>query len=154
MRGGGTLMKLKDILKVKGSKVWTIRENQSIHDALHILVNQRIGALLVLDQKERIIGIISERDIVRGCYTSSKDLDTKPVSQFMTKDIIICTPEDEIDYIMGVMTENRVRHIPVVSEGKLQGIVSIGDVVKSQLEQQQYEIHYLKEYIYGPNQQS
>jgi CBS domain-containing protein len=142
-------MKLKDILKVKGSQVWTIQEKQTVRDALHILANQNIGALLVLDEDERIIGIISERDIIRGCGYNPKGLTESQVGQLMTREIIIGSPEDEINYIMGVMTENRVRHIPVVADGKLQGIVSIGDVVKSQLEAQQYEIHYLKEYIYG-----
>ena len=145
-------MKLKDILKNKGSKVWTVKANQTISDALKILVNQKIGALLVLDEKSGIIGIISERDIVRGCYENNKGLEAMLVNQLMTKEVIIGSPEDETNYIMGVMTQKRVRHIPVVSEGKLQGIVSIGDVVKSVIEDSQYEIHYLKEYIYGPGQ--
>ncbi len=145
-------MKLKDILKVKGSKVWTVKANQSVREALRILVSQKIGALLVLDDKEGIIGIISERDIVRGCYERSKELDNMPVSQLMTKDVIIGSLEDETSYIMGVMTQKRVRHIPVVSAGKLEGIVSIGDVVKSEIEDSKYEIHYLKEYICGHGQ--
>lgn len=142
-------MKLKDILKTKGSKVWTVRANQSIREALDILVNQKIGALLVLDEKGGIVGIISERDIVRGCHEKGKDLERAHVSELMTKDVVIGSPEDETSYIMGVMTQKRVRHIPVVSEGKLEGIVSIGDVVKSEIEDSKYEIHYLKEYIYG-----
>ena len=145
-------MKLKDILKVKGSKVWTVKPNQTIREALKILVDQKIGALLVLDEKERIVGIISERDIVRGCYQNAKTLDAMPVSQLMTKEIAIGSPEDETSYIMGVMTQKRVRHIPVVSEGKLQGMVSIGDVVKSEIEDSKYEIHYLKEYLHGSGQ--
>ena len=142
-------MKLKDILKNKGSKVWTIKENQTIREALQVLVSQKIGALLVLDEKEGIVGIISERDIVRGCYETGKMLETLPVSQLMTKQLVIGSLEDETSYIMGVMTQKRIRHIPVVCEGKLQGIVSIGDVVKSEIEDSKYEIHYLKEYIYG-----
>ncbi len=145
-------MKLKDILKTKGSKVWTVKANQSVRDALQILVNQKIGALLVLDDKGGIIGIISERDIVRGCFQNSKDLDGVPVNKLMTKEVIIGSPEDETSYIMGVMTQKRVRHIPVVAGGKLQGLVSIGDIVKSVIEDSQYEIHYLKEYIYGSGQ--
>lgn len=145
-------MKLKDILKVKGSKVWTVKANQTIKDVLRTLVTQKIGALVVLDEKGGIIGIISERDIVRGCHSSAKELDAMSVSQLMTKEVVIGSPEDETNYIMGVMTQKRVRHIPVVSEGKLQGIVSIGDVVKSVIEDSQYEIHYLKEYISGQGQ--
>ena len=145
-------MKLKDILNKKGSKVWTVKANQTISDALKVLVNQKIGALLVLDEKSGIVGIISERDIVRGCHQNSKELDTMPVNKLITKEVIIGSPEDETSYIMGVMTQKRVRHIPVVAGGKLQGIVSIGDIVKSVIEDSQYEIHYLKEYIYGPGQ--
>ncbi|MBI2166971.1 MAG: CBS domain-containing protein [Candidatus Omnitrophica bacterium] len=142
-------MKLKDILKIKGSKVWTIREDQTVQEALHTLANQNIGALLVLDKSQRIVGIISERDIVRGACYNAKGVGEERVSELMTTNVIIGSPEDEVSYLMGVMTQNRVRHIPVVAEGKLEGIVSIGDVVKSQLEAQEYEIHYLKEYIYG-----
>ena len=145
-------MKLKDILGKKGSKVWTVKASQTIQNALKVLVNQKIGALLVLDEKGGIVGIVSERDIVRGCYQSGKELDVMPVSQLMTKEVVIGSPEDETSYIMGVMTQKRVRHIPVVAGGKLQGIVSIGDIVKSVIEDSQYEIHYLKEYIYGQGQ--
>ena len=145
-------MKLKDILGKKGSKVWTVKASQTIQNALKVLVNQKIGALLVLDEKGGIIGIVSERDIVRGCYQSGKELDAMPVSQLMTKEVVIGSPEDETSYIMGVMTQKRVRHVPVVAGGKLQGIVSIGDIVKSVIEDSQYEIHYLKEYIYGQGQ--
>jgi CBS domain-containing protein len=144
-------MTLGEILKVKGSKVWTIKENQPLREALGILVQQKIGALVVLDEKGGVVGIISERDIVRGAFEKGSKLEEAPVKELMTREVIIGSPDDEISYIMGVMTENRVRHIPVVAEGKLQGLVSIGDVVKSEIEGSKYEIHYLKEYIYGRN---
>jgi len=142
-------MKLKDILAKKGSKVWTVKANQSIREVLDILVNQKIGALVVLDDKKNVTGIISERDIIRGCHDSIKELDGMPVSRLMTQKVIIGSPEDETGYIMGIMTQSRIRHIPVVEKGKLVGLVSIGDVVKSVIEDSQYEIHYLKEYIQG-----
>jgi len=146
-------LKLKEILKTKGSKVWSVKANQAVREALQVLVSQKIGALLVLDQNENVAGIITERDIMRGCYEHGKDLITLSVNQLMTKNVIVGSPEDDTNYIMGVMTQNRVRHIPVVHDGKLHGIVSIGDVVKSQLEDSTYEIRYLKEYIYGARQQ-
>ncbi len=143
-------MKLKDILKVKGSKVWMIKSSQSIHEALQILVTQKIGALLVLDEKkESIIGILSERDIVRGCYARLKKMDKAPVSDFMTRKIVTASPEDDIRDIMAVMTQKRVRHIPVLEDNKLYGIVSIGDVVKALLEDSEHEIRHLKEYMFG-----
>jgi len=144
-------MKLKDILGKKGGDVWTVRSNQTILQALEILVSKKIGALVVLDEKNRIAGIISERDIVRGTYVHPRELVDMPVSKFMTEKVIVGSPEDETSYIMGIMTQSRVRHIPVVSEGKLEGLVSIGDVVKSVIDDSNYEIHYLKEYIYGRN---
>ena len=146
-------MKLKDILLKKGSKVWTIQSSKTIQDAVEILANQKIGSLVVLDESDRIAGIISERDIIRGCYMHPREMAAMPVAKFMTKKVIIASPEDETSYIMGIMTQSRIRHIPVVSEGKLKGIVSIGDVVKSVIDDSQYEIHYLKEYILGRTEQ-
>lgn len=146
-------MKLKDILNKKGSQVWTVKSNQTIQEALEILVTKKIGALVVVDEGGRIEGIISERDIVRGLYVQPGQISTVPVRQLMTKKLIVGSPEDETKYLMGIMTQSRVRHIPVVDNGKLQGLVSIGDVVKSVIDDSTYEIHYLKEYIYGRSQE-
>lgn len=144
-------MKLKAILKVKGSKVWSIRANQKISEAIEVLVAQRIGALLVFDEKGAVAGILSERDIVRGCRQNLRALGTMPVSELMTPKIITASPEDDIKDIMEVMTANRVRHIPVIGETGLEGIVSIGDVVKAVLEDSESKIRFLKEYMNGPN---
>ena len=95
------------------------------------------------------VGIISERDIVRGCHQSLKKLETLPVSELMTRKVIIASLEDDINDIMAIMTEKRIRHIPVMTEGELQGIISIGDVVKSLLQDSEHRIRYLKEYMYG-----
>ena len=145
-------MKIKEILKTKGSKVWTIRADQTIRDAVKILVQQKIGALLVMDDQDTIIGIISERDIVRSLHNHPSDIAEIPVQKLMTKDVIAASPEDDTSYLMGIMTQSRIRHIPVICEGKLEGLVSIGDVVKSQLQDSEYEIHYLKKYLYHSNQ--
>src|SRR3989338_10678148 len=110
-------MLLKEILAQKGSKVWSIKANQAVRDAVEVLVNQTIGALLVFDEKGEIVGIISERDIMRECYQNQGGWQSAPVSKVMTKNLVIGTPEDPVDYIMGIMTQNRVRHIPVL-EGK------------------------------------
>ena len=142
-------MKVKDILAKKGNQVWTVPENATIHDALAILVAQNIGALVVLNEKKQIAGIISERDIIHECYKNSKQIETIPVQQVMIRNLLVGTPDDNIDYIMGIMTNNRVRHVPILSEGQLQGIISIGDVVKAQLQDFQYENHYLKNYMFG-----
>ena len=144
-------MKIKDILKIKGSKVWTVKSSQTVREALHFLMNQNIGALLVTEASGTIVGIISERDIIRGCYERGAKIESARVSEFMTRDVIIASPEDEINDIMGVMTEKRIRHIPVMTEGKLDGLVSIGDVVKSLLKDSEHQIKYLKEFMYGSN---
>ena len=143
-------MTLYDILRVKGSRVWTIREDQTVDEALRILVHHKIGALPVLDDEARIAGIISERDIIRGCYENGRGLASMPVAWLMTRRVITASPEDEISEIMAVMTEHRIRHVPVMRDGRLQGIVSIGDVVKAQLSDSGDQIRYLKEFIYGP----
>ena len=145
-------MKLKEILKNKGSKVWSVKADQTVQDALQILVAQKIGALLVFDRGENVIGIISERDIMRGLSQKGGAVTSARVRELMTDRVIVGSLEDDTDYIMGIMTQNRVRHIPVMADGKLAGIISIGDVVKSQLEDSTYEIKYLKEFIYGNSQ--
>ena len=123
--------------------------NQTVRDALSVLVNQKIGALLVFDEKEKIVGILSERDIMRECFTSPKSFDLIPISNVMTKKVIVGKPDDKVEYIMGIMTQNRVRHIPIVADGKLEGLISIGDAVKAQLQHSEYENQYLKEYMFG-----
>ena len=142
-------MQVKDILKSKGSKVWSLKANQTIRDALSILVNQKIGALLVFDEKGKIVGILSERDILRESFNNPKSFEGVPVSMIMTKKVLVGKLDDKVEYIMGIMTQNRVRHIPIVSNEKLEGLVSIGDVVKAQLQHWEYENQYLKEYMFG-----
>ena len=142
-------MRLKEILDTKGSQVWSVKSSQNVGDALKVLVENRIGALLVFDKTQRIVGILSERDIMRECYKNRKEWDQALVSEVMTKKVIISAVDDRVDYIMGIMTQNRIRHIPVMEGEKLIGIISIGDVVKAQLSDSQYENHYLKEYLSG-----
>lgn len=145
-------MKIKDILAVKGNKVTTIKASQSVREALRLLVAEGIGSLVVLSAKTgSVAGILSERDIVRGLDAAKKaEWMNIPVSDLMTRKIIVCTPKDEIEDIMSVMTERRIRHIPVMEDGRLEGIISIGDVVKALLKHSEHEIRYLKEYMYGP----
>ena len=142
-------MKLGDILKQKGSVVWTVRDDQTVHHAIEVLNRHKIGAVLVLDHHHQITGIISERDIIRSCHGSMWDLEARPVTQLMTKSVIAAGPEDEVEHVMLLMTEHRIRHVPVVRGGKLEGIVSIGDIVKALLQESAYEVQSLKEFIYG-----
>ncbi len=142
-------MKVKDLLEKKGNQVWTIRETQTIYEVLGVLVEKKIGALVTVDEKDETVGIVSERDIIRECFRNSKNIHTTQVKEIMTRRLIVGSPGDDLDYIMGIMTKNRIRHVPILSEGKRQGIISIGDVVKAQLHYKEYENRYLKDYMFG-----
>ncbi|HXV28461.1 MAG TPA: CBS domain-containing protein [bacterium] len=142
-------MKVKDVIESKGGQVWTIDQDKTVYEALGVLVDKKIGAIVVMGPKGSITGIVSERDIIRECFRNSKNLEKSFIKDIMTRQLIVGKPEDELDYIMGIMTKNRIRHVPIISGGKLQGIVSIGDVVKAQLQSKEYENHYLKDYMFG-----
>src|SRR5271168_460559 len=120
-------MQVAGILKTKGSAVTTVTPGMRIADAVRVLSKHRIGAVLVLGEDGKIAGILSERDIVRGLADHGERLHEMPVSEFMTKTVITCTLVDSVEEIMRQMTTRRVRHLPVLADGKLAGIVSIGD---------------------------
>ena len=140
-------MKIRDILAIKGEHVHTIEPNRTILDAVVLLVEHGIGALLVRDAGGAVAGIISERDVLRVCRERSSALGTIRISDVMTKDLVICVPDDDIDYAMGIVTKNRVRHLPVMDDGRVAGMISIGDLVKARLDAVEYENRYLREYI-------
>lgn len=142
-------MKINKIIAQKGDTVFSISEDKSVHDAAADLVEHRIGALLVLDSKNKLAGIISERDILNECVNRANLLKKTKIKTVMSKKLIIGTMDDDVDYIMGVMTNNRVRHIPIMEGETIKGIVSIGDVVKHQLHDKEYENHYLQQYMFG-----
>jgi len=143
-------MLIKDILSEKGKEVFSVQENQSLQEALGILIKNKIGSLIVLNDKKKAVGIISERDIVWRCYKNPKDWPSIKAKDVMSSKLIIGTPQDDIGYAMAMMTQNRIRHLPIFEDKELVGVISIGDVVKEQLQKTEYENHYLKEYLYGP----
>ncbi|MCS6926117.1 MAG: CBS domain-containing protein [Candidatus Binatia bacterium] len=140
-------MKIRDLVRGKGTAVVTIRPEATIHEAVTMLVNHRIGSLVVLDEQRRVMGIITERDILRECAARSDQIKQTRVQDVMTTNLIIGVPDDEISYVMGIMTHNRIRHLPIMDGERLAGIISIGDVVKAQLEETEFENRYLKDYI-------
>jgi CBS domain-containing protein len=142
-------MKIRDILQVKGSHVHAIEPDRSVLDAVALLVEHRIGALLVRDADGGVAGIISERDVLRECLHRSAELGRIRVADAMTRNLVVCVPDDEIDYAMGILTKNRVRHLPVVDGDRVAGMISIGDLVKASLDAAEYENRYLREYIQG-----
>lgn len=140
-------MKVREILDVKGRQVHSIGPDQSVLDAVASLMEHRIGALLVRDATGAVVGLISERDVLRECLHRGAALATIPVREAMTRDLIVCVPDDEIDYAMGIVTDRRVRHLPVMDGEAVAGMISIGDLVKASLDAAQYENRYLREYI-------
>ena len=140
-------MKVREILAIKGEHVHTIEPDRTILDAVALLVEHGIGALLVRDAGGGVAGIISERDVLRVSRDRSDELGAIRIGDVMTRDLVICVPDDEIDYAMGIVTKNRVRHLPVMDGGHVVGMISIGDLVKARLDAVEYENRYLREYI-------
>jgi CBS domain-containing protein len=140
-------MQIADILKEKGGRVISIDMGASINEAVDTLNKHNIGSLVVLDDKSEISGIITERDILRNFERCLKS--GLKVEDIMTRNVIICITSDDVETVMKVMTHNRIRHLPIMKDRKLAGIVSIGDVLKSLHDQQATEIRYLGDYISG-----
>jgi CBS domain-containing protein len=140
-------MIVKNILLGRRGKVVTIEPTAELAAAAKLLAEQRIGAVVILGADHRIIGILSERDIVRALAERGPAALHEPVGQVMTRDVKTCSEEDTIESLMGHMTTGRFRHMPVVEQGKLVGIVSVGDVVKNRLEEIEREAAALRDYI-------
>lgn len=143
-------MTLQEILNVKGTEVHTIDASATLDDVVQTLVRHNCGSLVVVDARaprRQMIGIVTERDILRACAARRGPLDRTSVTDAMTRDVVTGTPADTIQDTMQVMTEHRVRHLPILRDGELVGIISIGDVVKARHEQTEFENHYLKTYI-------
>ncbi len=140
-------MYVRDILSTKGGRVTTIKPDAKISATSKLLSQHRIGAVLVTDAADEIVGIISERDIVRGLASHGGSVAELSVTELMTRDVRTCGLGDTIADIMGIMTTLRVRHLPVLDDGKLAGIVSIGDVVKFRLDEAKLEVESLRDYV-------
>ncbi|CCH78545.1 conserved hypothetical protein [Nostocoides japonicum T1-X7] len=140
-------MRISDIVRSKGSDVVTIRSDATVTELLALLADYRIGAVVVSDDGTSVHGIVSERDIVRHLHTQGADLLGSPVSAIMTREVQTVAPDADLESVATTMTNQRFRHVPVVTEGQLRAIVSIGDVVKSRIEALQAERDQLVEYI-------
>ena len=140
-------MKVKDILATKGSRVITIEKSTMVFDAMSIFSANRVGSLLVVDKDDSILGIIAARDVLMAVVNHYDTIKETTVEKIMTTDLIVCSEDDDIEYIQAAMTENRIRHIPILAGNELKGLISIGDVVKSQLKEIHVENKYLKDYI-------
>ncbi|MEQ8747559.1 CBS domain-containing protein [Pyruvatibacter sp.] len=140
-------MTVSSILKDKGRDVATITPEATLQDAVNMLAARRIGAIVVTDFADRVAGILSERDIVRAAGRNGGDALTEPVSAHMTREVVTCAVDDSTEKLMEMMTAGRMRHLPVVQDGKLVGIISIGDVVKRRIADAELEAESLKAYI-------
>ncbi len=140
-------MRISSLLEEKGSAVVTISGDATVAEAVAELDRHRIGALVVSVDGVHIDGIVSERDVVRGLAAQQGELLGQPVRTIMTAIVVTCSPEEQVDSLMTTMTNHRVRHVPVVVDGELLGIVSIGDVVKSRIGELEKDRKELVEYI-------
>jgi len=140
--------KVRDILDVKGRQVWSIAPGASVFDALKLMAEKQVGALVVLEES-KVVGIISERDYARKVILQGRSSPTTLVSEIMTTRVAYAQLQQNIDECMAVMTEKRIRHLPVMEEDMLVGVISIGDLVKSIIAEQKFIIEQLERYIKG-----
>jgi CBS domain-containing protein len=140
-------VRISSLLEHKGASVVTIAKETTVAEAVQALERHGIGALVVSDDGSHIDGILSERDVVRALGRHGGDLLDHPVHTIMTANVVTCAPDNDVESLMSAMTDNRVRHVPVVVDGKLAGLVSIGDVVKSRIGELEKDRKELEEYI-------
>jgi CBS domain-containing protein len=139
-------MRIADVLRNKGGAVMTINPDATVTDLLAGLAGHNIGAMVVVGP-DGVVGIVSERDVVRQLHANGASVLSRPVSEIMTSVVSTCSKSDTVDSLTRLMTENRVRHVPVLEDGNLIGIVSIGDVVKTRMEELEAEHEQLQSYI-------
>jgi CBS domain-containing protein len=146
-----TAVNISDILRFKGADVITITPTESVTSLLAQLAEHDVGALLVVDtgDQSRVIGVVSERDVVRSIAERGAPLLEASVEEIMTAMVVSCSSHDSVDSVAGTMTDRRVRHLPVIDDGRLVGIVSIGDVVSSRIRQLEKDRGQLEHYISG-----
>ncbi len=142
-------MMVEEVLKAKGRDIVTMPRNASVAEAARLLKEKRIGAVVISDDGARVLGILSERDIVHALVDFAAAALEMRVSELMTQDVVTCTPEDSIVGLMARMTERRIRHLPVLKDGMLDGMVSIGDVVKSRIDEIEFEASAMRDFITG-----
>ena len=139
---------VRNILQVKGNNCWSIAPSDSVYDAMKIMAEKEIGALLVIEQ-DKLVGIISERDYARKVILQGRSSKTTQVREIMTARVAYADPDQGVEECMAVMTEKRIRHLPVMDGGRLCGVISIGDLVKSIIAEQKFIIEQLERYITG-----
>ena len=142
------MMTVKQLLNSKGHDVWSVRRDSSVFDAIKLMDRHRIGALLVLEGK-KVVGIISERDYARKVILKGRSSRATPVSEIMTRNVICIAPDRIVDECMALMTEKRIRHLPVLNGGGVIGVVSIGDLVRATISEKDFIVGQLEKYTNG-----
>jgi CBS domain-containing protein len=142
------LNKVRQILKAKGGQVWTISKDSTILDGLKLMAEKQIGSLPVLEG-EQVVGIFTERDFARRVGPDRRKPEETRIEEVMTRELITVDPDQTVNDCMMLMTENHIRHLPVMDEGRLVGIISVGDVVKDIIEELEFHVEQLKSYITG-----
>ncbi len=139
---------VKDILEIKGRNVWSIAPEVSVYDAMKLMADKGVGALMVMEGA-KVVGVISERDYARKVILEGRSSRTTQVREIMKTHVLYARPDQNIEECMAVMTEKRVRHLPVMEEEQLVGVISIGDLVKSIITEQKFIMEQLERYIAG-----
>ncbi|MDR3520837.1 MAG: CBS domain-containing protein [Acidocella sp.] len=142
-------MTIRSLLKEKSHAVIAARPGMKISEVAILLAEKSIGAVMVIDEDGKLVGILSERDIVRSLARRPSDTVNLTAADLMTKNPVVTNPEVSIEQVMEIMTDGRFRHLPVMERGRVTGIVSIGDVVKAWIDQQAHEVHSLRTYVMG-----
>ncbi len=140
-------MNVRDLLEVKGSRVVSIPAETTVLESMSIFSTNRIGSLLVVDKDEQVLGIICARDVLMATLKHVEGIRTLTVDTIMTKNMIVAAENDDLDYVRAIMTEKRIRHLPVLKDNKLIGLISMGDVVSAQVTEKDVELKYFKDYI-------
>ena len=140
-------MLVSQILKEKGDLVFTVSPHETVTQAAALLHQRKVGAMVVVNQNDAVVGILSERDVVRVVALDGPAGLNRPVSSCMTRDVIFALPGETVDSLLGRMTDRRIRHLPVMNQGRLAGLISIGDLVKRKIAETEAETRELKAYI-------
>ncbi len=142
------MLNAKQLIDCKGHQVFTVRPAQSVYEAISLMAEQNVGSLLVM-KESKLVGIITERHYARNVILKGKASPDTPVGEIMSRTVVCARPEQTVDECMDLMTRKRVRHLPVLEQGKVIGIVSIGDIVKAIIDDQSFVIEQLENYIAG-----
>jgi CBS domain-containing protein len=142
-------VRVADVLKRKGAMVATLDESATVGELVGVLVDHGVGSVVVLSQAGSVAGLVSERDVVSRLHDEPEQLLEQPIRAIMNVDFVVCAPADSVDSVLQTMTDRRIRHFPVLQDGRLVGLVSIGDLVKSRIDDLSHERDQMSAYISG-----